>query len=54
MPSSIISLWLNLSGKEAKDLFGAILNVSAIAAGFLGAAAPILLTMGATERYERF
>lgn len=39
--------WLNLSSQEAKDLFGAILNVSAIAAGFLGTAASILLTMGA-------
>jgi hypothetical protein len=38
--------WLNLSTQEAKDLFGAILNVSAIAAGFLGTAASILLTMG--------
>ena len=40
--------WLNLSGQEAKDLFTIILNVSAIAAGFLGTAASILLTMGST------
>ena len=40
--------WLNLTTQEAKDLFGAILNVSAIAAGFLGTAATILLTMGST------
>lgn len=38
--------WLNLSTQEAKDLFGAILNVAAIAAGFLGTAASILLAMG--------
>ena len=40
--------WLNLSTQEAKDLFAIILNVSAIAAGFLGTAASILLTMGST------
>lgn len=40
--------WLNLSTQEAKDLFAVILNVSAIAAGFLGTAASILLTMGPT------
>lgn len=40
--------WLNLTTQEAKDLFTVILNVSAIAAGFLGTAASILLTMGAT------
>jgi hypothetical protein len=40
--------WLNLSTHEAKDLFSVVLNVSAIAAGFLGTAASILLTMGAT------
>jgi hypothetical protein len=40
--------WLNLSSQEAKDLFAVILNVSAIAAGFLGTAASILLTMGST------
>ena len=40
--------WLNLSAQEAKDLFAIILNVSAIAAGFLGTAASILLTMGST------
>jgi hypothetical protein len=38
--------WLNLSNQEAKDLFSVILNVSAIAAGFLGTAASVLLTMG--------
>ena len=38
--------WLNLSKEQAKELFGAILNVSAIAGGFLGTAASILLTMG--------
>jgi len=38
--------WLNLSTQEAKDLFAAILNVSAIAAGFLGTAASVLLAMG--------
>jgi hypothetical protein len=37
--------WLNLSTQEAKDLFLAILNVSAIAAGFLGTAASVLLAM---------
>ncbi|HEY6371835.1 MAG TPA: hypothetical protein VIX37_14740 [Candidatus Sulfotelmatobacter sp.] len=41
--------WLNLSGQEAKDLFTIILNVSAIAAGFLGTAASILLTMGSAR-----
>jgi hypothetical protein len=41
--------WLNLSTQEAKDLFTAILNVSAIAAGFLGTAASVLLAMGSTE-----
>jgi len=40
--------WLNLSTQEAKDLFAIILNVAAIAAGFLGTAASILLTMGPT------
>ena len=40
--------WLNLNTQEAKDLFATILNVSAIAAGFLGTAASILLTMGTT------
>jgi hypothetical protein len=37
--------WLNLTTQEAKDLFLAILNVSAIAAGFLGTAASVLLAM---------
>lgn len=37
--------WLNLTKQEAKELFITILNVSAIAAGFLGTAASILLTM---------
>ena len=40
--------WLNLSTQEAKELFAIILNVSAIAAGFLGTAASILLAMGST------
>jgi hypothetical protein len=40
--------WLNLTIQEAKDLFASVLNISAIAAGFLGTAASILLTMGAT------
>jgi hypothetical protein len=40
--------WLNLSTQEAKDLFSIVLNVSAIAAGFLGTAASILLAMGVT------
>jgi hypothetical protein len=38
--------WLDLSTQEAKDLFSVILNVSAIAAGFLGTAASVLLTIG--------
>jgi hypothetical protein len=46
--------WLNLTTQEAKDLFGAILNVSAIAAGFLGTAASILLTMGSTAVMRDF
>lgn len=41
-----LARWLNLSTQEAKDLFAAILNVSAIAAGFLGTAASVLLGMG--------
>lgn len=40
--------WLGLSIQEAKDLFAIILNVAAIAAGFLGTAASILLTIGPT------
>ncbi len=40
--------WLNFTTQEAKELFAIILNVSAIAAGFLGTAASILLTMGTT------
>jgi hypothetical protein len=41
--------WLNLSTQEAKDLFAAILNVSAIAAGFLGTAASVLLGMNSVK-----
>lgn len=40
--------WRSLTTQEAKELFAIILNVSAIAAGFLGTAASILLTMGST------
>lgn len=40
--------WLSLTTQEAKELFAIIVNVSAIAAGFLGTAASILLTMGST------
>ncbi len=40
--------WLDLDTHEAKELFTTILNVSAIAAGFLGTAASILLTMSPT------